>query len=1220
MKRFLAILMSVVLVVGLVPMAPYGELQAAWAGDALTASSAPDVLNGGEYAEPVGLQLNDRPFSLANYGVASNDYRACILPSDLEKGGVAFSFRGKAPRLIVAAADYTVLVRIVATSETTYRATVSRDGEEVTLGEWSCDDDSPALTWKDEAKTTGVEFFPADVIREALERAGRQLSDVGRVYPQANGGDVTVNRVVLTRTDLLPDVSNRGYGTDEVRRVYTRPVTITTAPDAGDRVFRTCAIDIMNPVFDGADLAVRYTCPEGKEAVPALQLCYVTPDPEKPGANKWAGWTKMTNAATWGVRTAVDAETGERVTFFDRAELERVWRENGGKDGNAFDYLYVTVHTENGAYPSGSEQCDLIEIVAIGGEKRIELSAAQKNKVHGKTVQEIAQDMRAGYNMAGHFDANYVPDSSKDGGWGQSDLALEAHWTRGTYITRQNIRALKQKGFNAIRLPITWFQHIYPAGDPTGSPADHPEMTPTDRYRIDRAWLERVHEVVDWCIAEDLYVIVNIHHEDWIDREDLDTAYDATDLPVKFNAVWSQIAAELSGYDQRLVFEDMNEPHMWYYEKAGDGSYKLDAKGNRIKNWGYATEGSVATVNRLNADFVNLMRAMPAASGHPDRLLMMAHDTGDGEISTTGFVMPDDPKELLAHSLHCYAPHAWTHYFANGNHEGETGELNVYSDSYRAEVESKWESYRMNYIAKGEQIILGEFGCYYLGDSAERKQDRLDWMQQYATHAKELGIPMFYWRMDKTKEDASGKEYVEWSAFNEQTGDYSELSRQMLEEWFNRANDESIRWGSYANIEEGEIPSIESGVQIGHGSSEALPATIKGNHSGTSKEWRLILSGISWDDLVGNEVAVKFSGNAPRLGAAIQESSKGDYWGAAADVVDYANGIAYFRASSIKTRWLAVIEANANKAGADREEKLLGKTENDIYRLCICTATSGSSTPMDDALSTTIEQVAIVHRHEWGPWQQATAPTCVEQGMEERVCAVDGSHVLSRPLPSLGGHVWESSYTVDVEPSLAGPGSKSIHCTRCGARKNETPIAALTAIDATIDLRGATITLDKASYTWNGKAKTPSVRVVYRGATLRPNVDYTVSYSENTNVGTAKVTVNGAGLYGNSASVEFRINPKGTRLKKLTPAKKGFTAKWAKQARQVGGYQLQYARSKSFKGAKTVKVSKANATKKAVSKLKSKKKYYVRVRTYKRVLGKTYCSSWSATKSVKTRR
>ena len=143
--------------------------------------------------------------------------------------------------------------------------------------------------------------------------------------------------------------------------------------------------------------------------------------------------------------------------------------------------------------------------------------------------------------------------------------------------------------------------------------------------------------------------------------------------------------------------------------------------------------------------------------------------------------------------------------------------------------------------------------------------------------------------------------------------------------------------------------------------------------------------------------------------------------------------------------------------------------------------------------------------------------------------------------------------------------------------------------------------------------------VKYNGTTLTKGTDYTVSYKNNTKVGTATVTVKGIGNYTGSKKATFKINPKGTTLSKVTPGKKKLTVTWKKQTKQVSGYQIQYGTKKDFSNAKKVTASGAKTVKKVIKSLKAKKTYYVRIRTYKTVSGKKYYSSWSKYKKVKTK-
>jgi hypothetical protein len=167
------------------------------------------------------------------------------------------------------------------------------------------------------------------------------------------------------------------------------------------------------------------------------------------------------------------------------------------------------------------------------------------------------------------------------------------------------------------------------------------------------------------------------------------------------------------------------------------------------------------------------------------------------------------------------------------------------------------------------------------------------------------------------------------------------------------------------------------------------------------------------------------------------------------------------------------------------------------------------------------------------------------------------------------------------------------------------------------------VTLSKAVYTYNGKVRKPIVTVSVGDTVLRAS-EYTVEYAPGRkNVGTYEIIVSLTGKYTGCKTVSFKINPKPTTLKRPIARSKGFTAKWAKRTIQTTGYQLQYSTSKYFpKGrkTKTKTVSKNKIVSKKVSRLKAKKKYYVRIRTYKTVNGKRYYSTWSTRKAVTTKR
>ena len=162
--------------------------------------------------------------------------------------------------------------------------------------------------------------------------------------------------------------------------------------------------------------------------------------------------------------------------------------------------------------------------------------------------------------------------------------------------------------------------------------------------------------------------------------------------------------------------------------------------------------------------------------------------------------------------------------------------------------------------------------------------------------------------------------------------------------------------------------------------------------------------------------------------------------------------------------------------------------------------------------------------------------------------------------------------------------------------------------------------LSATAYTYNGKVRKPSVTVKAVEKTFSGS-EFAVKYSGGCkNVGIYSVTVTMKGKYTGKKTVSFRINPKGAAIQKLTKGRKQMKVTWKAQKTQVSGYRIQYSTSSKFKKDTHIKTVKSYKTKSLkVKKLKAKKKYYVRIQTYKTVGGSKYYSGWSKAKSVKTK-
>ena len=282
--------------------------------------------------------------------------------------------------------------------------------------------------------------------------------------------------------------------------------------------------------------------------------------------------------------------------------------------------------------------------------------------------------------------------------------------------------------------------------------------------------------------------------------------------------------------------------------------------------------------------------------------------------------------------------------------------------------------------------------------------------------------------------------------------------------------------------------------------------------------------------------------------------------------------------------WVTTEEATCEKAGEKRRN--CSNLECDYY-----------------------ETQVIPVSHDMGRWVTIPA-TCFENGETYRVCS-KCSHTESKIIPA--------SHTLVTLPAKA-PTYTSTGLTagkKCSVCGTITVAQKVVAKLAPISLKSAKFTVNAKTYT--GKAITQSITVKLGTKTLRANIDYTISYKNNKNIGKATVTITGKGAYKDSVSKTFAINPKSVSGLKLKAGKKQIKASWKKNTK-AGGYEIQYSTSSKFskKSTKTVKIASYKTSSKTIKKLGTKK-YYIRIRAFKKVSGTTYYSDWSSAKSMYTK-
>ena len=255
----------------------------------------------------------------------------------------------------------------------------------------------------------------------------------------------------------------------------------------------------------------------------------------------------------------------------------------------------------------------------------------------------------------------------------------------------------------------------------------------------------------------------------------------------------------------------------------------------------------------------------------------------------------------------------------------------------------------------------------------------------------------------------------------------------------------------------------------------------------------------------------------------------------------------------------------------------------------------------------------------------AKAATCTEGGKEAYYkcegCGKFYEDVLgTKEITDLAswGNIAKIAHTTKQIVTKATPTANGKIVNYCSVCKK--------TLSTTVIPKASSIKLKATSLTYNGKVRTPKVIVKDRtGKTLVKNTDYTVSYAKGRKyVGKYAVKITFKGKYSGTKTLYFTIKPKATSISSLKAGSKKFTVKWKKQATQTTGYQVQYSASSKFSKAKTVTVGKNTTVSKKISKLSGKKKYYVRVRTYKtvKINGKSIriYSGWSKAKTVTTKK
>ena len=386
------------------------------------------------------------------------------------------------------------------------------------------------------------------------------------------------------------------------------------------------------------------------------------------------------------------------IVVFSSCKKQKTVNHNSNPMTEAF--LKSQAAASKNAQSTESEK-SAVERISYNREKAI-IDTGSKTFTERKAV-EVVRDMATGWNLGNTFDAT-------GGGKG---LESETSWGQPK-TTREMIDGLAKSGIKTLRVPVSWSHHILDT-----------------KYTIDPAWMGRVKEVIDWAIEDGMYVVLNIHHDNF-DRDakmpPLSGFY-PSDENYENSAdfvcnIWAQIALAFNnGYDEHLVFEVLNEPRLcgtneeWWYNAASAKSKSA------MKNLNKLTQNILDIIRASGGNNKKRLVAVPSLQASPDSAL------------ASTFKMPQDfdgSKDRLIVSVHMYTPY---------NFAMEAPGISAYSESVKREFTSMFQKLNNQFILNGYAVYIGEYGA----TNKNNLQDRIAWFHDFIKESRVFGIPCFLW-------------------------------------------------------------------------------------------------------------------------------------------------------------------------------------------------------------------------------------------------------------------------------------------------------------------------------------------------------------------------------------------------------------------------------------------------------------------------------------------
>jgi endoglucanase len=297
-----------------------------------------------------------------------------------------------------------------------------------------------------------------------------------------------------------------------------------------------------------------------------------------------------------------------------------------------------------------------------------------------------------GWNLGNTLDAT-----------GGSGLSSETSWGN-IKTTKAMIDTVKKAGFNTVRIPVSWGNHLDSSG------------------KINSAWLDRVQEVVDYVISQDMYCILNVHHdggsEGWIEASS--SCYKSSSS--KFASLWKNIATRFKSYGEKLMFESFNEV--------------LDSS----DSWTDASKSDAYTaINDFNQLFVDTVRSTGGNNANRN-LMVQTYSASSSEKTLNAFVLPTDTvKNHLIVQVHNYDPQAFT--TADDQITWTTPTSTWGSSSDKSAFDTLFKRLGAFSDKIGAPVVVGEFAAEYKNNDS----DRAEYAAYFVKTAAKYGIKCFWW-------------------------------------------------------------------------------------------------------------------------------------------------------------------------------------------------------------------------------------------------------------------------------------------------------------------------------------------------------------------------------------------------------------------------------------------------------------------------------------------